>query len=175
MAGNTRFADAQGTDSVPAAEESQWLSDSEEGGMIELAAAAYASAHPSHTSPAADATRPRLSPSTGVIQMDVGVGLFQAFELATAPVEQAAQAEATSADGDSPDPQTNSAACAASDAEPAAEQSAGTDEPTDQSVQRAVAAPAVLAAALLLRGAARKRDDEEASADPENGQAGSSR
>lgn len=115
-----------------------------------------------------------VSPSTSAIQMDVGVGLSQAFELASSPVEQTAQPEAASADGNVPDPQTNSAACAAPDAEPMAGQSAGAEDPTDQSVQRAVATPVILAAAFLLKGAARKRTDEESS-ELENGPEGSSR
>ena len=131
---------------------SRWAAYSEEGGMIELVASAYPTAGSSqaHTSwqPSRSEGKPTPSAEAGDIPMDAGVGLFQAFELATAPTQPVDESGSVSNDTEPP---TETTASAAADEDPPVEQSAAVVEGSaEQSTQRAAAVPAVIIVTYLV-------------------------
>jgi hypothetical protein len=111
----------------------------EEGGMIELVAAAFYDANDEPAHPAGQ----QGTSTTGEVQMDTGIGMFQAFELATTPQaepEQPASGEDATAE--------TTAADATDEALPAEQPVAIADE-SDAESNRSASAPALLVAATL--------------------------
>lgn len=149
--------DGETAEAERAERNSCWAAYSEEGGMIELVAASSSQGHDSWRSPPSEQAQPALSPEAGDIPMDVGVGLFQAFELATAPREPVDDSDAVSSDNDLP---TESTASTATDEHPPVEQSAAVskDGSADQSDQRAAAVPAVIVVTYLIDRWRRKKE-----------------
>jgi hypothetical protein len=127
---------------------SQRIASADEGGMIELAATDSAA---SVSSTVRDR---RVWPAgTRTIQMDVGVGLFQAFELATAPAEQTDPAPAAAADGSLAEPTPRGSVSAVGGGTPTAD----ADAPPEHPAQRAAVVPALAGITLLLADVRRRR------------------
>lgn len=125
--------------------------DSEEGGMVELVATGLTDAemaYASTLSPGTDYQRP-LTDGTKT-QMDKGLGLFQAFELASVPGRLADASSLTVAGTNEPSPLARTTASDSKDDAPAPEESASAVEKSGElSDSRAAAMPAIVIAMML--------------------------
>jgi hypothetical protein len=136
----------------------------DEGGMIALVATAnprddWSSANPS----APLAAGPRelvLPPGSGGIRMDAGIGLFQAFELATTPVQVGAPHSAASESAGA----TKAAASSATGGKSSSERSASTYG--ELTPNRAATIPAVLIVSCLLNASSRPTNPAERRSSP---------
>jgi len=126
---------------------SSWAAYSEEGGMIELVAAGSSQGHTSWHPARPEEVKPTPSTEAGDIPMDAGVGMFQAFELATAPSQPFGESDTTSSDDD---PQTETTASTADESPPVEQSAAVAEGSADQSGQRAAAVPAVIVVTYLV-------------------------
>jgi len=128
--------------------------DGDEGGMIELIAAASHNIGQLPQQPGSHSALPREMSER--VRMDTGVGMFQVFEIATSPRNGMPESELTANEFTHSD---NTTEVRATDATPPAEQAAAISENSDAEPIRAASLPALLAAALLLNR--RRRDEDE--------------
>lgn len=128
--------------------------DGDEGGMIELIAAASHNIGQLPQQPGSHSALPREMSER--VRMDTGVGMFQVFEIATSPRNGMPESELTANEFI---PSVNTTEVRATDATPPTEQAAAISENPDAEPIRAASLPALLAAALLLNR--RRRDEDE--------------
>jgi len=139
------------SDSEDVAQDSRWAFHSEEGGMIELAAAVLSAESSDALEASLGATGEEPSTAHEAIRMDKGIGLFQAFELATVPTEHVDGSQVSSFEASEVDPPADVTASRSPDDGPAAEHSAACNgESTEQLVQSAAAIPTIVVVASLM-------------------------
>ncbi len=137
-----------------AALDTDWDADSDQGGMIELAAVLDTVADPQTQAAAASASG---HGKWRDVQIDKGLGRFQAFEVATALSDHPGEGETRSERGAAPDLPigTTASADVQDSTAPEASASAAT-EPHAETDRHAAAAPAIIGLSLMS-GASRKK------------------
>lgn len=129
--------------------------DGAEGGMIELIATAQPNTRQPSPQPANRSDVPREMPEK--VRMDTGVGMFQVFEIATAPQGSTNESELITNDIDRPFETTS---VNGPDATPPAERAAAISDVSDSELIRAASLPTLLAAASLLIDRRQQSDDD---------------
>jgi hypothetical protein len=177
---NTGERAEEGGESQRAATIEKYAFDSAEGGMIELVAASFTSADSPYAS-IASAASPDETPSIGArpvrigkgdVRMDNGVGLFQAFELASVPACRVGVSDLPP-DRDLPparreeaDPPAGTTALL-STADAAAQEPTPAQEPRHGlPLRRVAAAPTIVVVASLLTAAQGIYQEEESTKSP---------